>query len=70
MHYLDLQVIERALKWANEGLTVWLCTVLKTFGSSPREPGAMLVACSTGAYIGSLSAVSYTHLTLPTIYSV
>lgn len=55
MHYLDLQVIERALKWANEGLTVWLCTVLKTFGSSPREPGAMLVACSTGAYIGSLS---------------
>jgi xanthine dehydrogenase accessory factor len=55
MHHLDLQVIERALKWANEGLTVWLCTVLKTFGSSPREPGAMLVACSTGAYIGSLS---------------
>lgn len=55
MHHLDLQVIERALKWANEGLTVWLCTVLKTFGSSPREPGAMLVACSTGEYIGSLS---------------
>lgn len=55
MHHLDLQVIERALKWANEGLTVWLCTVLKTFGSSPRESGAMLVASSTGAYIGSLS---------------
>ncbi|MGQ7262064.1 XdhC family protein [Vreelandella sp. V005] len=55
MHHLDLQVIERALKWANEGLTVWLCTVLKTFGSSPREPGAMLVACSMGEYIGSLS---------------
>lgn len=32
MHHLDLQVIERALKWANQGLTVWLCTVLKTFG--------------------------------------
>lgn len=55
MHHLDLQVAERALQWANRGLTVWLCTVLKTFGSSPREPGAMLVACSTGDYLGSLS---------------
>lgn len=55
MHHLDLQVIERALQWANQGLTVWLCTVLKTFGSSPREPGAMLVACTTGEYLGSLS---------------
>ncbi|MBT2772585.1 XdhC family protein [Halomonas sp. ISL-60] len=55
MHHLDLQVIERALQWANQGLTVWLCTVLKTFGSSPREPGAMLVACDTGEYLGSLS---------------
>ena len=55
MHHLDLQVIERALKWANQGLTVWLCTVLKTFGSAPREPGAMLAACSTGDYLGSLS---------------
>ncbi|BCB06525.1 hypothetical protein HHSLTHF2_04150 [Vreelandella venusta] len=55
MQHLDLQVIERALKWANQGQTVWLCTVLKTFGSAPREPGAMLVACSTGDYLGSLS---------------
>ncbi|PCF95446.1 XdhC family protein [Vreelandella nigrificans] len=55
MHHLDLQVIERALKWANQGVTVWLCTVLKTFGSSPREPGAMLVTCQTGEYVGSLS---------------
>lgn len=55
MHHLDLQVIERALQWANQGLTIWLCTVLKTFGSSPREPGAMLVANSTGDYWGSLS---------------
>ncbi|WP_417862679.1 XdhC family protein [Vreelandella venusta] len=55
MQHLDLQVIERALKWANQGRTIWLCTVLKTFGSAPREPGAMLVACSTGDYLGSLS---------------
>lgn len=55
MHHLDLQVIERALQWANQGLTVWLCTVLKTFGSAPRGPGAMLVACATGDHVGSLS---------------
>lgn len=55
MHHLDLQVIERALQWANQGLTVWLCTVLKTYGSAPRGPGAMLVACATGDHLGSLS---------------
>ena len=48
MHYLDLQVIERALKWANKGLTVWLWL-------APQGPGAMLVACQTGEYVGSMS---------------
>lgn len=55
MQHLDLQVIERALHWAHAGETVWLCTVLTTFGSSPREPGAMLVARADGSHVGSLS---------------
>lgn len=55
MQYLDLQVIERALEWARAGETLWLCTVLTTFGSSPREPGSLLVARRDGAYAGSLS---------------
>ena len=55
MQHLDLQVIERAMHWANAGETVWLCTVLTTFGSSPREPGSMLVARSDGSHVGSLS---------------
>ncbi|RUR33205.1 XdhC family protein [Vreelandella nanhaiensis] len=55
MQHLDLQVIERALQWANQGHVVWLCTVLTTFGSSPREPGAVMAACSKEQFIGSLS---------------
>lgn len=55
MQRLDLQVLEGALRWVKHGQTVWLCTVLSTYGSSPREPGAMLVAREDGKHYGSLS---------------
>ncbi|GHB21455.1 XdhC family protein [Salinicola rhizosphaerae] len=55
MQHLDLQVLETALAWTNAGDTVWLCSVLATFGSSPREPGSMLVAKADGSHVGSLS---------------
>lgn len=55
MQQLDLQVIERALQWLNDGKSIWLCTVLATFGSSPREPGSLLVARADGLHVGSLS---------------
>ncbi|MBL7249563.1 XdhC family protein [Alloalcanivorax marinus] len=55
MQPLDLQVIEQALAWAGDGHPVWLCTVLSTYGSAPRSPGAMLVARADGAHVGSLS---------------
>ncbi|WP_192036861.1 XdhC family protein [Halomonas sp. YLGW01] len=55
MQHLDLTVIRQALSWAREGETLWLCTVLSTFGSSPREPGAWLVARRDGRHAGSLS---------------
>jgi len=55
VQHLDLQVIEQALEQSRAGETVWLCTVLGTFGSSPREPGSMLAACRNGWYAGSLS---------------
>ncbi|MCE7521603.1 MULTISPECIES: XdhC family protein [Alloalcanivorax] len=55
MQHLDLQVIEQALQWSRAGHEVWLCTVLSTFGSAPRPPGAMLVARADGACAGSLS---------------
>lgn len=55
MQHQDLQVIEQALAWARNGETLWLCTVLATFGSSPREPGSWLVARGDGRHLGSLS---------------
>lgn len=55
MQHLDLQVIEQALAWSRAGEVVWLCTVLATFGSSPREPGSLLAARRDGSHIGSLS---------------
>ncbi|WP_053275862.1 XdhC family protein [Pseudomonas fragariae (ex Marin et al. 2024)] len=55
MDSLDLQVIQQGHEWIQDGHCVWLCTVLSTFGSAPRGPGAMLVARSSGAFCGSLS---------------
>ncbi|MBW6390841.1 XdhC family protein [Billgrantia antri] len=55
MRDLDHQVITQALAWVREGHPIWLCTVLSTYGSAPRGPGAMLVARRDGRYVGSLS---------------
>ncbi|SFU76608.1 XdhC family protein [Halomonas korlensis] len=55
MRHLDLQVVDQALAWLRKGRRIWFCTVLATFGSSPREPGSMLVARGDGRHVGSLS---------------
>lgn len=55
MKQLDLQVIQQARQWIAQGQAVWLCTVLSTFGSAPRGPGAMLVCLEDGQHRGSLS---------------
>lgn len=55
MKQLDLQVIQQARAWLAQGQPVWLCTVLSTFGSAPRGPGAMLACLSSGEHRGSLS---------------
>ncbi|UTF60626.1 XdhC family protein [Gilvimarinus sp. DA14] len=52
---LDRQVLEQAQQWLAQGETIWLTTVIATFGSSPREPGSMMVAKADGAHCGSLS---------------
>lgn len=54
MQSLDLSVLHQALKWLPTQ-PIWLCTVLATYGSSPRPPGAMLVANAQGKFVGSLS---------------
>lgn len=55
MQNLDARVVEQAIEWLGNGRTIWLCTVLSTFGSSPREPGSLMVATSDGHHVGSLS---------------
>ncbi|MBB3232556.1 XdhC family protein [Halomonas stenophila] len=55
MQALDLEVVEAARRWHAEGHALWWCTVLSTFGSAPREPGALLVARADGRHVGSLS---------------
>lgn len=55
MQSLDQQVIACALKWHRQGDDIWLCTVLHSWGSAPRAPGAMLVANQQGEFCGSLS---------------
>lgn len=55
MQSLDARVVGQAVEWLGNGRTIWLCTVLSTFGSSPREPGSLMVANSDGDHVGSLS---------------
>jgi len=55
LQQLDLQVIRQVMDWLGSGERVWLCTVIASFGSSPRPPGALLVAKGDGASCGSLS---------------
>lgn len=50
----DVSVISQAIRWIKVE-PVWLCTVLNTYGSSPRSPGSLLVAKGDGSYTGSLS---------------
>ncbi len=51
---LDIQVIQQAMLWA-ESQSLWLNTVLRTWGSSPRSPGALMAVNQGGEWCGSLS---------------
>ena len=48
MDSADLQVLEAACAWFDQGRRVLLATVLRTFGSSPRPPGAWLALADNG----------------------
>ncbi|PHI28749.1 XdhC family protein [Budvicia aquatica] len=55
MQHMELDVIQRSIGWIEQQQPIWLCTVLNTYGSSPRGPGAMMSAISGGQFSGSLS---------------
>ena len=55
MDSLDLQVLSQARDWFREGHKVWLVTVIETWGSAPRPPGALLCLRGDGLVVGSVS---------------
>lgn len=55
MESLDLRVLGDALAWKQSGHKVTLVTVVQTWGSAPRPPGAMLAVREDGLVSGSVS---------------
>jgi xanthine dehydrogenase accessory factor len=55
MESLDLRVLGDVLAWRRAGHGVTLVTVVETWGSAPRPPGALLAVRDDGAVSGSVS---------------
>lgn len=55
MESLDLRVLADALTWRRAGHLVTLVTVVQTWGSAPRPPGALLAVRGDGLVSGSVS---------------
>lgn len=55
MDSLDLQVLQQARDWRAQGRAAWLVTVIETWGSAPRPPGALLAMRDDGLVAGSVS---------------
>lgn len=51
----DVEVLNKAIEWLDNGDTVELVTVAKTWGSSPRPPGSIAAVRSDGHLVGSVS---------------
>src|SRR5438552_8252428 len=55
MDSVDLEVLRKSAEWLTSGRRVLLVTVVKTWGSSPRPPGAQLAVRDDGHVVGSVS---------------
>ena len=55
MESLDLRVLTDVLAWRQAGHRVTLVTVVETWGSAPRPPGALLAVRDDGGVSGSVS---------------
>ena len=56
MQSADHEVLTAAAKWLDAGQRVYLVTVARTWGSSPRPPGAMMAVRADDAhFVGSVS---------------
>ena len=52
---MDVEVIRSAMDWMNRGHRVVLGTVVRTWGSSPRPPGSLMIIRDDGQVAGSVS---------------
>lgn len=48
-------IIAQVEAWLHQNKPVWLCTILETWGSSPRPIGAMMACTADGELAGSIS---------------
>ncbi|MBT9610397.1 MAG: XdhC family protein [Aquabacterium sp.] len=55
MHSQDVQVLDALQRWAAEGHGAALVTVVRTWGSAPRPPGAWMALRDDGLVQGSVS---------------
>lgn len=55
MNTVDREVLETAIRWQSGSRAVFLVTVAKTWGSSPRPAGSMMVISEDGRFCGSVS---------------
>lgn len=55
MDSVDLNVLRSVLEWRRAGRGVVLYSLVQTWGSAPRPPGAMLALRDDGVVIGSVS---------------
>ncbi|MGB5472068.1 MAG: XdhC family protein, partial [Gammaproteobacteria bacterium] len=55
MYSTDREVLDTAIRWLEAGQRPLLVTVAKTWGSSPRPPGALMLMAVDGRQVGSVS---------------
>lgn len=55
MQTLDHDVLQRLDAWLARGERPWLCTIVRTSGSSPRPVGSMLGVVEGGEQVGTVS---------------
>lgn len=48
-------ILDQVVKWWDSGETFGLATVVRTFSSAPREPGAAMAVSAGGEVVGSVS---------------
>ena len=61
MRSADLRILQTARRWA-ETSPIWLRTLLRTYGSSPRPPAAMMVITGDGRYCDHCRAAALKKL--------